>query len=201
MTVPAGTRRPGALHPFRKDTPMLPAILHAPVRGAALALLLIAAPAVAGDGEATPEAQVLDLETMCAQSADARAARHADTPLYERLGGQEKIEELVTEIVRLHDENPAFERFMGDVDHEALVHGVTAFMVSGTGGPSVYEGRSMPDAHAHLKLTNADFLAAGGDVIQAMKNLGYGEEETQEMVCILVGLRAAVVVEEDKALQ
>ena len=165
-------------------------------------LTLAPALAVAGDDAApTPEQEIMKLEAMCAESSEARAARHEETPLYERLGGEEKIEALVTEIVRLHDENPHFERFMGDVDHDALIHGVTTFMVTGTGGPQTYEGRSMPEAHAHLELTNADFVAAGHDVVQAMKNLEYGEEEIQEMVCILVSMRAAVVVDDDKKLQ
>jgi hemoglobin len=164
--------------------------------------VLTAAPALAGgDADPTPEEQIIGLEQMCSESTDARAARHTETPLYERLGGEEKIEELVREIVRLHDENPVFDRFMDEIDQEVLVHGVAKFMVTGTGGPGSYEGRSMPEAHGHLKLTNSDFMAAGGDVVQAMKNLGYGEEEIQEIVCVLVGFRAAVVVDEDKVIQ
>jgi hemoglobin len=159
-------------------------------------------PAQAGDdAEPTAKEQILGLEQMCSESADARTARHSETALYERLGGKEKIEELVREIVRLHDENPTFDRFMGEIDQEALVHGVTQFMVAGTGGPGTYEGRSIPDAHGHLKLTNSDFMSAGGDVVQAMKNLEYGEEEIQEVVCVLVGLRASVVVDGDKEIQ
>jgi hypothetical protein len=59
----------------------------------------------------------------------------------------------------------------------------------------------MPEAHEHLKLTNADFLSAGNDVVHAMKNKGVGEEEIQEVICMLVGLREAVVIEEDKELE
>ena len=123
------------------------------------------------------------------------------TALYERLGGEEKIESLVREIVRLHDENPVFDRFMDEIDQEALVRGVTQFMVAGTGGPATYEGRSIPDAHGHLNLTNSDFMSAGGDVVQAMKNLEYGEEEIQEIVCVLVSFRSSVVVDQDKDIQ
>ena len=72
-------------------------------------------------------------------------------------------------------------------------------MISGTGGPAVYKGPALSESHAHMKLTNADFLAAGGDVIQGMKNLGYGENEIDEMVCIFVGLRAQVVLPPDAA--
>jgi hypothetical protein len=51
----------------------------------------------------------------------------------------------------------------------------------------------MPSAHAHLELSKADFLSAGGDVTAAMQNLGYGEEEIQEFVCILVSMKDLVI--------
>ena len=41
------------------------------------------------------------------------------------------------------------------------------------------------------QLTNADFLAAGGDVIQAMKNLGYGQNEIDEVICTGCGVCAS----------
>lgn len=45
-----------------------------------------------------------------------------------------------------------------------------------------------------MRLTNADFMAAAGDVIQAMKNLGHRQQEIDEVVCTLVALRPMVVL-------
>ena len=101
---------------------------------------------------------------------------------------------LTAEIVRLHSINPAFERFWGHIDEEALVKNVTDFVSTGTGGPKVYTGRDMPSSHAHLELSRADFLAAGSDVGLAMQNKGYGEEESKEFVCILVSMKDLVIV-------
>jgi hypothetical protein len=53
----------------------------------------------------------------------------------------------------------------------------------------------MPSAHAKLKLTDADFISAGGDIVASMQELGYGEEEINEVVCILVSLKDQVVLE------
>jgi len=168
-----------------------------------MALLIFAVPALAGEDSEIPTVseQVLGLEAMCAENADAIAARQAEKSLFERLGGEKGIREFVTEIVAQHDKNPDFERFMGDVDQAALIDGVTDFVVAGTGGGGSYEGRDMPDAHKHLKLTNADFLSAGSDVMKAGKKLGVGENEVQEFICVLVSLRAATVVDEDKVVQ
>ncbi len=153
----------------------------------------------ATDAKAAPSAdeQVAALETMCSENADAMAARQTEKALYERLGGDEKIHEIIGEVVRLHLENSEIAYLLDGVDTDQLVNGVALFIISGTGGPSVYEGPSLTASHAHMKLTNADFMAAGGDIVQAMKNLEYGENEINELVCAFVSLRDQVVVTPD----
>lgn len=161
--------------------------------GAALVIGLAATGLATAGDQPTVDEQMAGLVAMCDESQDARAARQAAEPLYDRLGGYDQIYELTTEIVRLHSINPDFERFWGSVDEERLTKNVTDFVSSGTGGPKVYTGQDMPTAHAHLELSSADFLSAGSDVTQAMMNMGYGEAETQELVCILVSMKDLVI--------
>ena len=141
----------------------------------------------------TPDEQIAFLDAKCAASAEARKARHQEKPLFERLGGEEKIHALTREIVRLHLENKSIQYIFTGLDTDKVAHRVALFIISGTGGQAAYDGPALSESHAHMKLSNADFLAAGADVIQAMKNLGYGQNEIDEMVCILVGLRDQVV--------
>jgi hypothetical protein len=51
----------------------------------------------------------------------------------------------------------------------------------------------MVDSHARLEMTNADFLAAGGDLKAAMESADWGEGEQQELLCAFVSLRGEVV--------
>jgi len=148
--------------------------------------------ASAGDELAVDE-QISGLVQMCAESEEARVARQAAEPLYVRLGGPDGVHKMTTEVVRLHSVNPDFDRFWGDIDEERLIKNLDDFIATGTGGPKGYEGRDMPSAHAHLELSKADFLSAGGDVVKGMENLGYGEEEIQEFVCILVSMKDLVI--------
>ncbi len=168
-----------------------------------LALLLTIGPstlAFAGEAKAdatqapSPDAQVLSLEAMCAGNADARSERHARQSLYERLGKDDRIHALTREVVRLHLENDAIKHLVDERYADHLAKRVAEFVISGSGGPQVYEGPSLTHSHEHLELTNSDFLAAGHDIIQAMQNLGHGQEEIDEVVCILVGLRDQVVL-------
>lgn len=154
--------------------------------------LLSGGSAVAGDSPTVDE-QMAGVVEMCAGTESARVARQAEKPLYYRLGEYDKIKDLTEEIVRLHSVNPDFARFWGHIDEEALIKNVTDFVSTGTGGPKVYEGRDMSSAHAHLELSKADFLSAGNDVSMAMQNKGYGENETQEFLCILVSMKDLVI--------
>ena len=43
--------------------------------------------------------------------------------------------------------------------------------------------------------TDADFLSAGGDIATAIHTMGYGENELNDFVCILVSLNDQVVFE------
>jgi len=164
------------------------------IRVAAAIFIGLASAGSAGAGEApTVDEQMAGLVQMCADSEAARVARQTAEPLYYRLGEYDGIVEITTEIVRLHNINPDFDRFMGDIDGEKLAKDVADFVSTGTGGPNVYTGRDMPSAHAHLDLTSADFLSAGNDVMLAMQNTGQGEAEIQEMVCILVSMKDLVI--------
>lgn len=149
---------------------------------------------VADASDAATVAEQMDaLQNMCADTEQARAQRQADRALYDRLGGYDPIYQLTSEIVRLHNQNDAIKHMFAHVDSENLAKHVADFVASGTGGPQSYTGRAMPAVHARFELTDADFLAAGGDIVTAMQSMGYGQNEIDEIVCILVSLKDQVV--------
>jgi hemoglobin len=151
------------------------------------------APAVEAAAEPSPDEKVAELDAMCAGAQEAIAARHAATPLYDRLGGRDAIRAVVADTIRRHQVNPQIQRVMEGVDADHLTNQVTDFMSSAFGGDVEYAGRDMVTAHAHLELSNADFLAAGDDLGAAMAAAGVGEDEQQEILCAFVGLRAMAV--------
>lgn len=162
-----------------------------------VSLLVTGAVSAVGKGEvaapATPDEKVAALEAMCAGAADAMKQRQAEKPLYDRLGGRDSIHAVVQDVVRRHLENEAIVRVMEGVDTDRLVEQVTDFLSAATGGDVAYTGRDMVAAHARLELTNADFLAAGGDVEAALVEAGVGSAEIQEVMCAFVSLRGQVV--------
>jgi hypothetical protein len=79
------------------------------------------------------------------------------------------------------------------VSKEPFVRNVSDFLVVGTGGAGKYNGKDMASAHKNYNITNADFLSAGGDVQAVMKELNYGANEVQEVICALVSFVPVVV--------
>lgn len=142
----------------------------------------------------TVDEQIAGMQTMCTESETARNKRHEARPLYYRLGEYDKIHSFTTEVVRLHFKNSELDRIMKGIDGEKLARNVADFVSTGTGGPKIYAGRDMPSSHKRFKLTDTDFLQAGGDIVQAMKNVGYGQPEIDEFVCILVSMKDLVVM-------
>jgi len=164
----------------------------------ALVATLLVAPAVAEDAADTAPTvaeQVAGLQTMCSEAAAAQAERRAKESLHSRLGGDEKIAKMFGNIVKRHRVNETIKMHMEGIDDELLVKHLVDFVSAGCGGGGTYTGRSMEDSHRYMKLTDADFLAAGGDVSNGMAEMGYGANEIEEFICILVSLKDQVVFE------
>ncbi len=144
----------------------------------------------------TPDELVAGLEAMCTEAQPAIAARQAEDSLFNRVGGRDSIHKAVAETVRLHQINKPIKHLMEGVDPDILTEQVTDFLVLATGGQGDYNGRNMVDAHAHMNINNAQFLAAGGDLGTGMDFAGWGENEKQELLCAFVSLRPQVVTSE-----
>jgi hemoglobin len=143
----------------------------------------------------TDAEQVAGLQKMCADNALAIQQRQTEKTLFERLGKEPKIQTLAEKIFGAHSKNAKIGHFFTRVKKDSFVKNVADFLVVGTGGKAEYKGKDMASAHQDFKITNGDFLAAGGDVKAVMVEMGYGENEVQEVVCALTAFVPVVVVQ------
>lgn len=65
-----------------------------------------------------------------------------------------------------------------------------------TGGPSVYDGKNMADAHKGRGIRSEDFDRVCNHVISTMKELGVSEELINETAGLLLPLRPDCIDEE-----
>ena len=72
---------------------------------------------------------------------------------------------------------------------------IAQFISVATGGPAKYEGREMKEAHAGMRISNAEFDASVGDLKASMDKLGLPTEEQKELLAIVESTRPQVASE------
>ena len=113
--------------------------------------------------------------------------------LYERLGGEPGIRNIVNDVLDKNLSNPLIGHHFQKTDMARLKQLVFEFFSMGTGGPHHYTGRDMPSSHAGLNITEGDFLSANDDTLKALEENGIGEAEKNEVIAILNSMKGDVV--------
>jgi hemoglobin len=130
------------------------------------------------------------------------AAAASDKPLFERLGGLDAISAVVDAfLANVVADNRINARFANDVtDPEALKHFrqmlIDQICEATGGGPIVgckYTGKSMPDAHKDMKITEDEFNALVEDLVKALDKYKVPEKEKGELLGALGGMKNAIV--------
>lgn len=119
----------------------------------------------------------------------------ASKSLYERLGGEEKIRAIVTDLLALHHRNPAIStRYDNASKSDAeIIDLVVDLLGSATGGPQVYKGDDMKTAHRGMNISEAEFVAVLDDLLEALAKHGVGEIEKAEVLALNYALKDEVV--------
>ena len=124
--------------------------------------------------------------------------------LYERLGGVYNIAVVVDDFIdrimadpRLNA-NPMVDEAHHRVSPQGFKYLVTEMVCWATGGPQVYSGRSMSDAHHHLAITRQEWQAFMDDFRQTLEKFNVPPQEQAELKAIVESTRADIVVSEGK---
>ena len=122
-----------------------------------------------------------------------------NTPLlFERLGGTPGINALVEDIVALHMDNPAirvrFRPYLDTPDKLAMTKKhLCAFLEAGSGGTAQYSGRSMPDAHRGMNISEAEYMAAIDDILTALRKHDIDEQSQKDVLAIAYSLKGDII--------
>lgn len=115
------------------------------------------------------------------------------TSLFERLGGNTGIKAIANDLVDNHLANATISPRFADTDVPALKHAATTFMISGTGGENVYQGKDMLATHKGMNISASEFMAVLDDALAALNSNNIGQREQEEVLFILYSLRSHVV--------
>lgn len=115
--------------------------------------------------------------------------------LYERLGSETGIRRFVTDILKLHHQNPVIKwRYSKAEKTDAqLIQLVVDLIGSGTGGPEAYKGMDMRTAHKGMWCSEEEFLAVLDDIRKAMEMNQVDPQANAELMAIAYGMKAEIV--------
>lgn len=113
--------------------------------------------------------------------------------IYDAIGGAPSVHTAVDKFyVRVLDD-PQLAPFFVGIDMERLKSHQRKFIAAAIGGPELYQGRDMATAHADLGISDSDFAAVVGHLVDTLKELGVPEDVIGEIGTALAPLQEQIV--------
>ena len=113
--------------------------------------------------------------------------------LYDRLGGQPAITAVVDDFVGNVAADNRINGFFAKTDIPRLKRLLVEQICAGTGGPCTYTGRSMPEAHKGMHITDAQFGALVEDLQKSLNKFKVPEKEQSDLLAILGPMKPSIV--------
>jgi hemoglobin len=170
---------------------------------------------LAGSGEGAGERGKKVVAGSSTNSTGASAPKvEGKQALYERLGGELGISNIVTDFVSraLQDPRVNWQRkgaksgqWFGRRETAVWTNSpqnvarlekhLAEFLFLATGGPAHYEGRAIKEVHAGMRISNAEFDATVGDLKASLDKLQIPNKEQKELLAIVESTRPQVVTQ------
>jgi len=168
---------------------------------------------LAGTGEGSGEKGAKEAKGDKGGGTNEAAQAEAKLALFERLGGEAGISNIVADFIpralqdprvnwqrkdvkrggfSLHSGKPA--TWDDNPQNVALLQThMVQFLSLATGGPAHYEGKEIQSTHAGMHISNPEFDAALGDLKASLDKLKIPNREQKELLAIIESTRPQIV--------
>ena len=159
---------------------------------------------LAKGASAVASVAALGLFQGSAEASGSPEATPSGPSLYDRLGGYFGIALVVNrfsdEIIRnpILNKNPALKAWnktQAEARLPGLKFGRTLWIAAAAGGPFVYTGLPLDEAHTEFNLTAEQFAEVGAEIVRALDFYEVPEREQQELVAAYSASMSDVVTE------
>lgn len=127
----------------------------------------------------------------CSATPPAQPARNQS--LYERLGGKAAIAAIVDDAIGNIAADSRINQRFRNADAHHLKDNLVDFLCLRAGGPCVYRGRNMADAHEAMHIRDDEFDALVQDIAKSFDKFKVPAAERAEALTILNQMKSAVV--------
>jgi hemoglobin len=148
-------------------------------------------------------------------NTDKAAVAEGKTTLFDRLGGEKGITAIIEDFTPRAIQDPRVNWQRKGLKRTGLHFGrananewaptpeniarlkkhMVQFIVLATGGPARYDGKEMREAHAGMRISNAQFDAVLGDLKASLDKVQVPNKEQKELISIIESTRPQIVVE------
>lgn len=109
----------------------------------------------------------------------------SEKTLFERIGGDAAVEAAVDEFYGRVLNDPAINHHFKNTDMEELAEHQYNFMRFAFGGPNMYTGRELREAHAHLKITEEEFMIVAKHLEASLQHLELEPNDIYDIMTIV----------------
>lgn len=113
--------------------------------------------------------------------------------LYQRLGGRAGITAVVDDAIGNIARDPRINQRFGSADANHLKSNLIDLLCLRAGGPCVYAGRNMADAHDAMQIRDDEFNALVEDIAKSFDKFKVPAADRAESLQILNQMRSAIV--------
>ncbi|WP_284617541.1 group I truncated hemoglobin [Aquabacterium humicola] len=117
----------------------------------------------------------------------------SDTSLYQRVGGRATIAAIVDDAVRNIATDPRISQRFRHADAPGLKERLEELLCERSGGPCVYRGRNMAEAHDGMRIRDDEFDALIDDIARSLDKFKVPAAERAEALKVLRQMRSAIV--------
>ncbi len=121
--------------------------------------------------------------------------------LFEALGGHDGIAALVDTAVEHSVTDPRFGELFANTDQDRLRTQLADQICELSGGPCVYQGLSMAEAHSGMQITPAEFNWFVEHTRLAMTERGYPVGTQNRLLALLAPMRSEVLGDPDQVFE
>ena len=112
--------------------------------------------------------------------------------LLEKLGA-ESVDLIIEQLYQHILEDELLSPFFKDISMEKLIEHQQVFFYMALGGPDMYQGRSMAEAHQGLNLQEEHFDALINHLVNSLKDFAFEDAVVEEIVEVISTLKPDVL--------
>lgn len=126
-------------------------------------------------------------------SAQGSIAKPAQKSLYERLGGEAAISAVIDDFAGRVLKDEKINKKFAKTNAPRLLFHLKEQVCAATGGPCKYTGLSMKQSHKNMGVTEGEFNALVGHLVDTLNKFNVPEAEKNELLGILGPLKDQIV--------